>query len=48
MKSINRVFVESSGLKPYCDGSMGMYGFVSVRINCSTTLDEVQRRVMGR
>ena len=48
VRSVRRVFVECSGLKPCCEGSRGMCGFVSARIRRSVTLDGVQRSVMGR
>ena len=48
VRSVRRVFVECSGLKPCCDGSKGMCGLVSVSMSRSVILEGVQRSVMGR
>lgn len=48
VRSVRRVFVECSGLKPCCEESKGMCGLVSVRMRRSATLEGVHKRVMGR
>lgn len=48
VRSVKRVIVECSGLKPCCDLFEGMCGVVRVRISRSVTLKGVLRSVMGR
>ena len=48
VRSVRRVFVEWSGLKPCCEGAKGMCGVIVFMIRRSVTLEGVQRRVMGR
>ena len=48
VRSVRRVFVECSGLKPCCVAANGVCGVVSWRIRRSATLEGVQSRVMGR
>ena len=48
VRSIRRVFVECSGLKPCCVLTRGMCGVISFSMRRSMTLDGVQRSVIGR
>ena len=47
VRLVNRVVVEWFGLYPCCVGDSGMNGVVILRIKRSTTLEGVQRSVMG-
>lgn len=48
VRSVRRVFVECSGLKPCCVGARGRSGVISCNTRRSMTLEGEQRSVMGR